>query len=107
MAFIHPLTAKAAKAILKERGLSMQEFRRTGKLDLAIGVRMTVVGRCTYQIVDDSSVGGEGVAPFVSPAEQRSLPACQSDCEGTYEERRETRIEALAKHHALQALLHG
>lgn len=107
MAFIFPLTATAAKSILKERGVSMLAFRRTGKLDLATGVRLTLVGRCMYQLIDTTSVGGEGVAAFVSAAEQRTLPACQADSEGTFEERRETRIEALAKHHALQALLHG
>jgi hypothetical protein len=105
MSFIFPLSVAAAKAILKERGITMAKFQETGRLDLSANVRLTVIRKFIFQLVDDS-VDGANLVPLLPPEQASKLPACETTEEGTYEDHmaaaraiRERRVVEHALHH--------
>ena len=105
--FIHPINVSAARAILRERGTSMNQFLRQGEITLAAGIKMTRTGKCKYQIVDHTGTGGEGVVPFITQHDYPMLPCCGPDSEGSFAERNEVALERRRNEAVVHALSKG
>ena len=95
--FIQPITSKAARAILRDHRTTLQEFNRTGRLDISVDVRLTKTGRCQWQIIDMSNVDGRNLVPLLSLEQQQQLPAFDVAAP-TFAENNSDRDEA-ARHH--------
>ena len=102
------ITARAAKSILTEHGLTVDQLKRAGRLDLKPCVFITFRGKCRYTLVDHSSAEGEGIADLVPVYDRPLIPAWTTDADGTTRAHRlEDRAEADRLHAVRRALLVG
>lgn len=95
-----PLVVSINKAtllpILQEQGMTFTQFKQQGVVNISPGVKITLTGRCTYTLIDESSRSGDGIVDLVTPAQRELLPCCHIDADGTREQRIQAKIQEQA-----------
>ena len=82
------ITARTARTLLAQRSLTVEQLKRTGRVDLAPNVFMTLHRNRRYTLIDNSMAdnspaAGDGIAMMVEHYDRHLIPAWTPDQDGS------------------------
>ena len=77
--FQYRVNKAKAQELLARAGTNIAQLKRDGEVELETGLKLTLSGRCTYNVVDLFSDTGETLADLVSEEHRNLIPAWDKD----------------------------
>lgn len=80
--FSYRRTKAQAMELLARAGKTLDQLKRDREVQLEVGLKLTLTGRCCYTVVDMHSNDGENLADLVAEEDRSLIPAWEPDADG-------------------------